>query len=90
MIRVKTLLVVCGSVLLVSCGGGGEESQTPEAVAVAPLAECTYPDSPEREAPLWVCGTPVEGLPLSAVGSYQTDERWNQFPKTTGDGGGSC
>lgn len=32
------------------------------------LAECVYADGSNQEAPTWVCGGPVEGLDLSAVG----------------------
>lgn len=32
------------------------------------LADCVYADGSNQEAPMWVCGGPVEGLDLSAVG----------------------
>lgn len=31
-------------------------------------AECMYPDSPETEAPSWVCSQPVDTLEVQAVG----------------------
>jgi len=31
-------------------------------------AECMYPDSPEKEAPTWVCDQPVESIEVQAVG----------------------
>jgi len=30
--------------------------------------ECSYPDTPDVQAPQWVCGSPVKGLEVSAVG----------------------
>lgn len=32
------------------------------------VAECNWPDKPDKEAPGWICGEPVEGLAVSAVG----------------------
>lgn len=34
------------------------------------ITECQFPDEPTVDAPLWVCGAQVEGLALSAVGSF--------------------
>lgn len=44
--------------LLQGCGG-------------TPKQECYFPDAPKQEAPLWVCGAPVDGVNISAVGYTQ-------------------
>lgn len=33
-----------------------------------PVAECTFADGSNQAAPAWVCGAPVDGVELSAVG----------------------
>ncbi len=35
---------------------------------VAAVPECVFADGSNQAAPLWVCGAPVEGVELSAVG----------------------
>ena len=46
------------------------------------VADCTFPDSPEVAAPDWVCGMPVVGIEVSAVGSFRKIGAGNQFQKT--------
>ena len=43
-------------------------SSTSKDVALPPVTECAYPDSPKDSAPLWICDAPVEGVAVSAVG----------------------
>ena len=43
--------------------------------------KCVFPDSPRILAPDWVCGAPVDGLELSAVGSYRKTSAGSQFQK---------
>lgn len=49
--------------LLGGCAGG------PPREATAP--RCAYADAPRTSAPAWVCGAPLAGLAVSAVGSAQ-------------------
>ncbi|MFT2110734.1 hypothetical protein [Marinomonas sp. 2405UD68-3] len=51
--------VFCGALILAGC------SSTPDK---ASIAECLFADGSNREAPAWVCGAPIEGVELSAVG----------------------
>ncbi|MCZ2721143.1 LPP20 family lipoprotein [Marinomonas sp. 15G1-11] len=51
--------MLCGALVLVGC------SSTPEK---APVAECLFADGSNVEAPAWVCGAPIEGVELAAVG----------------------
>lgn len=59
-IRLIGLAVV--STLLVACGS------TPEKEAPAPVASCVFADGSNKAAPDWICGAPVEGYDLTAVG----------------------
>lgn len=51
-------------------------------VAPAVVADCTFPDAPEVAAPLWICDAPVEGVAVSAVGSFRKTQAGVQFQKT--------
>ena len=70
--RVAFLLSALAALTLAACGQREPEPEpTPEPEPAQEIVrECTFPDSPEQPAPLWVCGAPLEGIPLSAVGSY--------------------
>ncbi|ADU66767.1 hypothetical protein LGV61_10180 [Desulfurispirillum indicum] len=46
------------------------------------VLECTYPDAPTVQAPLWVCGYPVEGIEVSAVGSHPVSAAGVNFTQT--------
>ncbi len=46
------------------------------------LADCTFPDSPEMAAPGWICDMPVDGVEVSAVGSFRKTAAGIQFQKT--------
>ncbi|TBR42417.1 hypothetical protein CBF23_006805 [Marinomonas agarivorans] len=50
------------STLLVAC------SSAPEKAAPAPVASCVFADGSNKAAPDWICGAPVEGYDLTAVG----------------------
>jgi hypothetical protein len=73
----------CGFLLMVAllsaCG-----SKAPKTVQ----AECAFPDNPREAAPLWVCDAPVEGVAVSAVGSYEKSAAGYAFMKdqATADG----
>ena len=61
MTTLRNLVAAATATLLVACSS----TTTP---VQEPVAECVFADGSGKEAPLWVCGTPVEGYPLSAVG----------------------
>ena len=56
-------------------GCGGKKAQLEKA------ATCTFPDSPERVAPEWICDAPVEGWPVTAVGSAPNSAAGVDFMK---------
>lgn len=58
---ISTLVAV--STLLVACGSTSEKAPAP-----APVASCVFADGSNRAAPEWICGAPVEGYDLTAVG----------------------
>ncbi|MCD8522954.1 MAG: LPP20 family lipoprotein [Saccharospirillaceae bacterium] len=58
--KLRTLFAVATTTLLVACA-----SNKP---APAPVASCVFADGSGQAAPEWVCGAPVDGLDLSAVG----------------------
>lgn len=47
---------------------------------VAPVAECTFPNS-SQPAPLWVCDAPVEGMAVGAVGAAAKSDAGIAFMK---------
>jgi len=55
-------------------------SSTPQVATVVP--DCTFPDAPEVAAPSWICDAPVEGIDVSAVGSFRKTAAGVQFQKT--------
>lgn len=58
--KLRTLFAAVTTTLLVACAS----NQT----AQAPVASCVFADGSAQAAPEWVCGAPVDGLDLSAVG----------------------
>ena len=70
--RVKYIFGMAAVVALVGC------VSTPEKQHVA---ECVFPDAPEKEAPGWICDMPVEGVEVSAVGSHRKTAAGHQFQK---------
>jgi len=60
--------------LLSGCVGGAKQAMI--------VPDCTYPDSPEVAAPAWVCDAPVEGIEVSAVGSFRATKAGPSFQKT--------
>ncbi len=46
------------------------------------VADCVFPDAPGTAAPGWVCDQPVDGVPVSAVGSADKSGAGHDFMKT--------
>ena len=59
----KVVGVMVAAMTLAACSKDAVE--TPP---VAAVPECVFADGSNQAAPLWVCGAPVEGVELSAVG----------------------
>jgi len=57
-------------------------SSCSSAPKVKEVADCTFPDSPEVAAPNWICDMPVDGVAVSAVGSFRATKAGVQFQKT--------
>lgn len=57
--NIRHLITAAAATLMVACSSN-------EPVPV--VAECVFADGSNQPAPLWVCGAPVEGIDLSAVG----------------------
>src|SRR5690606_28494717 len=53
-----TIALATASLLLAGCASGPQQ----------PVASCVFADGSNQPAPEWVCGAPVEGIDLSAVG----------------------
>lgn len=56
-----TIALATASLLLAGCASGPQQPQQP-------VASCVFADGSNQPAPEWVCGAPVEGIDLSAVG----------------------
>lgn len=56
------------AIILVGCGSKG-------------VQECVFPDSPDVEAPGWVCDFPVDGVEVSATGSAEFSGAGHDFMK---------
>lgn len=59
---IRNLFAAAAATMLVACA-----SNQP-APAQAPVASCIFADGSGQPAPEWVCGAPVNGIDLSAVG----------------------
>jgi hypothetical protein len=57
----KHLITAAALSLLVACSSSQKKEEQY-------VKECVFADGSKEEAPLWVCGAPVEGIELSAVG----------------------
>jgi hypothetical protein len=58
--KLLSLLVVSAATFLVACSANQTAQQ--------PVASCVFADGSNQPAPEWVCGAPVDGIDLSAVG----------------------
>ncbi|MEO9655877.1 LPP20 family lipoprotein [Marinomonas sp.] len=61
--KLKIVGVMAAAMALAACSK--DVIDTPP---VAAVPECVFADGSNQAAPLWVCGAPVEGVELSAVG----------------------
>ncbi len=66
-------IATCAALILAGCSGQPVRDE---------ISECNYPDSPSEEAPLWVCGGPVKGIAIGAVGSAEKTAAGLEFQKT--------
>lgn len=62
MMKFKLLGVAAVALLLAACSSKEILTQA------EPVPDCMFADGSNKEAPQWVCGAPVEGVELSAVG----------------------
>ncbi|MGO3345699.1 MAG: LPP20 family lipoprotein [Marinomonas sp.] len=60
--KFKLLGVAAAALLLAACSSKEILTQA------EPVPDCMFADGSNKEAPQWVCGSPVEGVELSAVG----------------------
>ena len=60
--KMKFVSILVSSVVLVACS----KDVVNEPVAAIP--DCVFADGSNQPAPNWICGAPVEGVALSAVG----------------------
>ena len=58
--KLRSLFVASAATFLVACGSNQPAPQ--------PVASCVFADGSNQPAPEWVCGAPVNGIDLSAVG----------------------
>lgn len=58
--KLRSLFVATAATFLVACGSNQPAPQ--------PVASCVFADGSNQPAPEWVCGAPVNGIDLSAVG----------------------
>ena len=65
---------------IVAGGMAGCGSSPTKEEKLAKLAECVFPNSKEP-APGWVCDEPVEGMPITAMGSAAKSDAGHDFMK---------
>jgi hypothetical protein len=68
------------NVLLISVIALGVAACSSAPAKVEKMAECVFPGS-DKEAPLWVCDAPVEGMTVGAVGSAAKSDAGIAFMK---------
>lgn len=68
------------NVLLISVIALGVAACSSAPAKVEKVAECVFPGS-DKEAPLWVCDAPVEGMTVGAVGSAAKSDAGVAFMK---------
>lgn len=58
---IRNIFAAAAATMLVACSSN-------QPVQQAPVASCVFADGSGQAAPEWVCGAPVNGIDLSAVG----------------------
>ena len=58
--KFRAAFAVAASALLAACASNQPVKE--------PVAECVFADGSSQPAPVWVCGAPVDGIDLTAVG----------------------
>lgn len=69
--KLNVLLISAVALGLAACAGTSKKDV---------VAECVFPNT-EKAAPLWVCDGPVEGVAVSAVGSFPKSAAGTDFMK---------
>ena len=73
--------LICIMLAAIVAGGmAGCGSSPTKEDKLAKLAECVFPNSKEP-APGWVCDEPVEGMPITAMGSAAKSDAGHDFMK---------
>jgi len=72
--KLRSLFVAGAASLMVACASNQPAPQQP-------VASCVFADGSNQPAPEWVCGAPVEGIELSAVGYAQKSGAGANFMK---------
>ncbi len=62
----KLILLLPVLAAITACGSTSKGVTTKKETLLTP--DCVYQDAPDKAAPLWICGVPVEGYALSQVG----------------------
>jgi len=57
--KLRMMFAAATTVLLAACASNKPAEQ---------IADCVFADGSGQEAPLWVCGAPIDGIDLAAVG----------------------
>ena len=68
------------NVLLIAVIALGVAACSTSPAKVEKITECVFPGS-DKEAPLWVCDAPVEGMTVGAVGSAAKSDAGTAFMK---------
>ncbi len=70
--QISTTFVWASLLLVAGCA-------TKQSAPLGAVPDCAYPDNPTQAAPTWVCSAPVDGIAMSAVGSYQKSGAGHAF-----------
>ena len=76
-VQLSAALMLAG---LVACSSSSKTTKI-EPVALEQDPNLCYFDSTEMRAPDWICGTPVEGYPVAAVGSFRDTKAGTSFAR---------
>ncbi len=75
--QIGAALILTG---VVACSGSSGTTKI-EPVALEQDPNLCYFDNTEVRAPDWICGTPVEGYPVAAVGSFRDTKAGTSFAR---------